>query len=217
MITRIGLLLASVVLASTSAITNASLLNDDSIGFSVNLTSTSGNGITASDSFVPGSDSGPTGLEGFDGGAVNGDPDFDFGVLFDVSFFNSEISVITMVIADSLFTPGTPEFVWGTVTFSDLGWGSVEGDVVFAGTCFPGADGPECGQSNIPPSGLTDTSVTINIAENLFMLDQSQLAGDFAAVSVVTFVGAAHVPVPSTILLLGLGLAGLGWSGRKKA
>jgi hypothetical protein len=213
-----------VVLPSTSTTTNASLLNDDSIGYSMDLMTTSGNGIIASGTLVPGGDvfcwedaTGPCPPADFLDRNFFGSPEM-FGII-NVRKINipeiGEFSVIDLVLGDALFTPGTPEYLWGSFTFFDLGWGLEEGKVVGAATCDPATlTGTNC--DFIGTSVWTDTSFTITIAE-LDALELGPFGPDYRAVTLTNIVDAEHIPVPSSILLLGLGLAGLGWSRRKKA
>lgn len=63
---------------------------------------------------------------------------------------------------------------------------------------------------------LTDSNITVNV-DNSSSVDSQASFRDFVQVGFNYESSSAPVPAPATLALFGLGLAGLGWSRRKKA
>ena len=196
-------------------ISNASLLNDDSIMYSVDLTTSSGNSISASGTFVPGADvfcfpffgACPPGTlydtDEFD----NTNEDLDLFLLL-----NAEAESISVLIVD--YIVGVPEFIEGTITYSDIGWGDIDGQIVGGEVCGIGFVG--CGADFGFETEFSADAVTIGVDSFLSIFASS--SGALTGIGQVTVdFEVEHVPVPATFALFGIGLAGLGWSRRHKA
>ena len=220
---KVFIRIASLLVLCWGEIVHANLLHDDQFSFEVNLMSSSGNSISASGEVFPGQEifclpPQAVGCDGvwYDGVAANRGPtDSDFFVFFDVlegGVFNGiEVdNVISMVFFDATGTTG--DTAWGTVTYSGLGWGDQVGAILGAGSCTSN-------ESTCPPElfsqtiVLSESSVMVTISEQMPLdLLPNNDAAPFAFVN--TAIVAEHVPVPSTVLLLGLGIAALRLSRR---
>ena len=212
-------LLEILLLAGLAGVANASLLNDDSILYSVNLTTSSGNFISSSGSIIPETDAYcfftatvgcPPGTE-WDKRDLNGlVSDWDLGVWFDV-----QDNVINMFIFDFIF--GESETVSGTITYSNIGWGPIEGAIIGGATCglstlAPGLEA-QCDETLGGAPTFSADAVTLVIdSYELIPTSNNGAAGGQA----VGFLVEHAVPAPATLALFGLGLAGLGWSRRNK-
>lgn len=202
------------VLAGWVNTSYGSLLNDDSIDFSVNLTTSSGNSISASGTFSPGAD-----VYCFDFSAFGPCPP---GPLFDTEpsenmngdsnlflLFNAEEESISVFIGDSVVD--VPEHITGTVIFSDIGWGETPGQIVGGEVCGIGAVG--CGPDFGFETEYASDSVTIGIDSFLSIFSSS--SGDLSGIGQTTVhlevehAPSSFTPVP-VVPVLGLAILALG-------
>ena len=215
---RIGIMLLFAI-AGWPSLMQASLLTVNSIAYSVDLTTSSGNSIRVSGEFTPGTDvyclpgpfSGPCAPQFLHDTSPgeNSNAEADLFVLF-----NAEAESVSMLVGDGVV--GAPELFTGTLelTFADLGWGSAEGAIQGVEACgivFVGC-GPEFGFQ----TEFSDRRVTIELDSVLFLFATS--AGALSGISMVTaHLELAQVPVPETSSLLVLAITILGFCSRKRA
>lgn len=202
-------------LAGWGVMSHASLLNDDSIMYSVDLATSSGNSISTSGTFSPGADAYCFSFLGpcppgtlFDTDPLeNSNSDFNLSLLF-----NAEAESISMLIVDTVV--GVPEYITGTLTFSDIGWGEMDGQIVGGEVCGIGFAG--CGPDFGFEAEFSADAVTIEIDSFLSIFSSS--SGTLTGIGQVTVdFEVEHVPAPVTTPLIAIALVALGWSRRKKS
>ena len=114
-----------------------------------------------------------------------------------------------MLIGDRVV--GVPEFLTGTLTFSDIGWGEMDGQIVGGEVCGIGFVG--CGPDFGFETEFSVDAVTIGIDSFLAIFGSS--SGALSGIGQVTVdLEVEHVPTPAAAWLFGsalLGLAGLKW------
>lgn len=204
-------------LAGWGSITHASLLNDDSITYSIDLMTSSGNSISTSGTFSPGADVYCFDFSSF--GPCPPGPLFDTDPLENTNtdtdlflLFNAEDEAISMLIGDAVV--GVPEYITGTLTFSDLGWGAMGGQIVGGEVCGIGFVG--CGPDFGFDTEFSADAVTIGIESFLAIFGSG--SGVLSGIGQVTVdLEVEHVPTPAAAWLFGSALLGLAGLKRKKA
>lgn len=213
---RLSSRLLLLALAAWSGITHASLLNDDSISYSVDLTTSSGNSISTSGTFSPGADVYCLDFAVF--GPCPPGPLFDTEPLDNTNsdsdlfiLFNAEDDAISLLVGDAVV--GVPEFITGTLTFSDIGWGETGGQIVGVEVCGIGFVG--CGPAFGFEAEFAADTVTVGVDSFLAIFSSS--SGGLSGIGQITVgLEVAHIPTPAITPLMALALAGLGFSRRKE-
>ena len=204
------------LLAAGCGPAHASLLSDDSISYSVDLTTSSGNFISTSGTFSPGADVYCFDFSIF--GPCPPGPLFDTDPLDNINgdndlflLFNAEGQTISMLIADAVAF--VPEFLTATLTFSDIGWGGTNGQIVGGEVCGVGLAG--CGPDSGFEAEFFADAVSIEIDSFLAVFASS--SGSLSGLGYITVdLEVEPIPTPATMPLIAIALAGLGWSRRKK-
>lgn len=160
---------------------------------------------------------GDTVTSSFTGGQIISSPGsavVGSGAEFQIGFdFNNDNTVdpdevfIEVDVEDSSITmTSIMSFPFGTdtLTVGDLDWVDTLGEIVDTSLAVTGVNGLDA----------SDVSFTSNSVSVVFA-NSNWMPGDFAAIDLVTT--HAVVPEPTTLALLSLGLAGLGFARRRKA